>query len=54
MCHARPGTGDSAVNFKTILIAVTAAAALIGAAIVAVPTTTDKASEAMYKIRAPG
>ena len=42
------------MNFKTILIAVTAAAALIGAAIVAVPTTTDKSSEAMHRIRTPG
>jgi hypothetical protein len=30
------------VNFKTALLAVTAAAALIGAAIVSVPTTTHK------------
>jgi hypothetical protein len=42
------------VNLKTFLIAVTAAAALIGAAIVGVPTTADKASEAMYTIRTPG
>jgi hypothetical protein len=33
------------VNFKTALLAVTAAAALIGAAIIGVPTTSDKWTE---------
>ena len=33
------------MNLKTVLLAVTAAAALIGAAIVGVPSTSDKASE---------
>jgi hypothetical protein len=31
------------VNFKTALLAVTAAAALIGAAIIGVPSTSDRA-----------
>jgi hypothetical protein len=36
------GFRRSAVNLKTALLAVTAAAALIGAAIVSVPSTSDK------------
>jgi hypothetical protein len=33
------------VNLKTALLAVTAAAALLGAAIIGVPTTSDKVSD---------
>jgi len=40
--------GRRAVNLKTALLAVTAAAALIGAAIIGVPTTSDKLSGPAY------
>ena len=40
-----------AVNLKTALLAVTAAAALIGAAIISVPTTSDKVTEPMHMSR---
>ena len=36
------------MNLKTALIAVTAAAALLGAAIIGVPTSSDRASDAPY------
>jgi hypothetical protein len=36
------------VNLKTALIAVTAAVALLGAAIIGVPTTSDKASDTSF------
>jgi hypothetical protein len=41
-----------AVNLKTALLAVTAAAALLGAAIIGVPSTSDKASDTPY-LRTP-
>ena len=37
-----------AVNLKTALLAVTAAAALLGAAFIGVPTTSDTASDPVY------
>ena len=41
------------LTLKTFLLAVTAAAALIGAAVVGVPTTADRANEpAQYATRA--
>jgi hypothetical protein len=40
-----------AVNLKTALLAVTAAAALIGAAIISVPTTSDKVTEPTHASR---
>ena len=40
--HAE-GARRPEVNFKTALLAFTAAAALIGAAIIGVPTTSDRA-----------
>ena len=39
---------ETAVTFKTALLALLAAAAIIGAAIVAVPTTAQKTSEAIH------
>ena len=36
------------MNLKTALIAVTAAAALLGAAIIGVPSTSDKVTEPMH------
>lgn len=36
------------MTFKTALLALLAAAALIGAAIIAVPTTAQKTSEAIH------
>ena len=36
------------MNLKTALLAVTAAAALLGAAIIGVPTTSDTASDPSY------
>jgi hypothetical protein len=41
----------SAVNLKTALLAVTAVVALLGAAIVGVPSTSDKVSEPIHKTR---
>jgi hypothetical protein len=38
---------ETAVTFKTALLALVAAAAIIGAAIIAVPTTVQKTSEAV-------
>jgi len=35
------------VNFKTALLAVTAAAALLGAAIIGVPSSSDRAGTSM-------
>lgn len=43
--HAATCGEDPKVNFKTALLAVTAAAALIGAAIIGVPSTSDKWAE---------
>jgi hypothetical protein len=40
------------VNLKTALLAVTAAAALLGAAIIGVPSTSDNARHPVYT-RAP-
>jgi hypothetical protein len=37
-----------AVNLKTALLAVTAVAALLGAAIIGVPSTSDKTSDTPY------
>ena len=39
------------MNFKTALLAVTAAAALLGAAIIGVPSTSDKTTEATHMDR---
>lgn len=39
------------MNLKTALLAVTAAAALIGAAIIGVPSTSDKVTEPMHSSR---
>ena len=40
-----------AVNLKTALLAITAAAALLGAAIIGVPTTSDNVTEPVHKSR---
>jgi len=40
-----------AVNLKTALLAVTAVAALLGAAIIGVPSTSDKVTGPTYKSR---
>ena len=45
MCQASPG--DRQVNVKTVLLALAAAAAIIGAAIIAVPSTSEHAHGAM-------
>ena len=45
------GLRRSAVNLKTALLAVTAVAALLGAAIIGVPSTFDKVTEPIYKSR---
>ena len=39
------------MNLRTVLIAVTAAAALIGAAVVSVPSTPDRASDIVFQSR---
>ena len=36
------------MNLKTVMLAVTAAAALLGAAIIGVPSTSDRASDTPY------
>jgi hypothetical protein len=46
--HGFEASGDDFVTIKTALIALIAAAALIGAAIVSVPSTTLKTSEAVH------
>ena len=38
-------------NWKTVLLAVTAAAALIGAAVVGVPSTSELAADIMFSGR---
>ena len=45
------GLRRSAVNLKTALLAVTAVAALLGAAIIGVPSTFDKVTEPTYTSR---
>ena len=42
------GPRRRAVNLKTALLAVTAVAALLGAAIIGVPSTSDKTSDTPY------
>jgi hypothetical protein len=38
-------------NWKTVLLAVTAAAALIGAAVIGVPSTSEIAAEILFSSR---
>jgi hypothetical protein len=45
--------GRDAVNLKTALLAVTAAAALIGAAIIGVPSSSDRSGDALLAIEQP-
>ena len=46
--HAREAQETQPVNLKTALLAVTAVAALLGAAIIGVPSTSDKVTEPLH------